>query len=320
MDTDDSGITQEQFDRVLNGEADDDATEEEDKEESEEAEGTEEESSAKDDAEEDDDKEESEEEEPPKDQEEELDWSKVDPRFKTAFEKTVQEQKRWQKGYSKFQSRLAKMSQASKEQDSALAALREKAENFERLSAFFEQNPDAAKALEAKLNGNRALEDNIPDYLKNDPAYKYIQERISPYLSQLEQKLSKFENEAKSWREIQNERANEKATRELDSHLDKAKTLIKSNLGRDASEDDMYDILEWMTENKIYRGDLAVAALYQEEIVKHKMDSYQNSLREKSKKFGTRNKTVNSKMGKEKSGHLDLEESIALALAEMGAE
>lgn len=290
------------------------------------------EDSAEDDEETQDEQEESEEEsdedsEDQETEESEIDWSKVDPKIKAAYEKAAEASAKWERNHAKLQGKFTKTTQAQREQETVLASLKQKATILDRLESIVQSDPRLEKYLESALTrqNNPLASAQAPVWADKDPMYQYIQETVAPIIGKLQNQIQQLSEKA-SGNDPESRQA--KAQQNLDTVLDNISSTIKEKLGRDASEEDIEDALEYLVDNQLLvnfdpkrAGALAKAVFYEKfgdqlEVASRK--KYEMSLREKSKKLGTRTKTVNSKaQSKQKSTQAEsVEEAIAMAIAE----
>lgn len=303
---------------------------------SEEEEGVEDDSaeeSTEDDEEAQDEQEESEEEsdEDSEDQEteenSEIDWSKVDPKIKAAYDKAAEASAKWERNHAKLQGKFTKTTQAQREQETALASLKQKATILDRLESIVQSDPRLEQYLASALNkqNNPLAAAQAPVWADKDPMYQYIQENVAPIIGQLQNQIKELSEKA-SGNDPESRQA--KAQKNLDTVLDSISSTIKDKLGRDASEEDLEDALEYLVDNQLLvnfdpkrSGALAKAVFYEKfgdqlEVASRK--KYEMSLREKSKKLGARTKTVNSRVQSKQKGTQaeSVEEAIAMAIAE----
>ena len=269
--------------------------------------------------------EESEESEEDEDDEEEpesnLDWSKVDQRYRQAYEKEAGEVKKLRKDYGKLHSQFAKLNKSRETEESTVAELRQDADIAQKWNAILEQHPhiqDILKKELAKLNDPLQAED-VPDYLKDDPVFQHVQQKYEPYIRQLEARLRQFEGKTKvvdQWQENQSKAENKQR---LDGLLNQARTKFKGMFGKDMTEDEESDVLQYMLDNKYYRnGAVAVAEVFQEQYEKALKGRQAQDLKAKAKKFGSRPKSVNPNRATSTKHAATPEEAIQMALAEQG--
>lgn len=253
--------------------------------------------------------------------EEELDWEAVDPRYKAAFEKFQSEAQKWQKDYGKIQSKWTKASQAQKEFESTRERLMERDQLLSRFEQALENNPKLVEMFKRELHGKAdPFEDtDVPDYLKQDPAFKYVQERYLPVIRGLQQQIQEMSGKVSKVDEWEQQTTQAKYKEQLDNQLDAAKEQIKSIFGREAEEEELTQVLEFMVENKFYsNGKAAALAVFQDQQEKAVRDRIQRELKEKAKKFPSRQKSVNPSRAKESSNAQSVEDAIRMSLAEQG--
>lgn len=250
-----------------------------------------------------------------------LDWDSLDPRFKSAFEKASQEAQKWQKDHGKIQSRWAKESNGWKQKEQTIQQLQQKAEALAKWESILEQYPELEQVVAKEIQKRQTPFGQVeaPDYLQHDPAYKAIMGNLQPYVQSLEQRLRQFEQKTSRFDQFEQSQKQAEARQKLDTQLDTAKQTIKSMLGRDPSEEEVDQVLEYMVENKFYsNGKAAAIAVFQDKYEENMRAKYENELKEKAKKFPPRSKTVNSHRAKAQENPSSVEDAIAAAFAEQG--
>lgn len=251
-----------------------------------------------------------------------LDWSKLDPRYKSEWEKTQSEAKKWKDDYAKIQSQWTKSSNSWKEKEATLAEMASRVEVLSRWEALLEQNPRLSQVIEAELaKANDPLgNQQIPDELKQNPAFRYLQETYAPHIKTLEQKLQALETKTRKIDEYETQVKEHEARTHLDNQLNAAKEEIKSYFGREATEEEVAKVLEYMVEKKFYDdGALAAMRVFKDQFKESVLRQNNEQMKEKAKKFPARNKSVNSARAATPSkGSLSAEEAIAMALEEQG--
>lgn len=269
--------------------------------------------------------EESEDDESEEEEEAELSWDALeDPRYQEAFNKAQQDAERWQKAHSKLQSQLTRESNARKEEDSNLSEMREYANAAREWNAILEKHPELQRVIEkelAKLQ-NPFRDDDLPDYLKGDPALKFVRERYEPIIRGLEQKLKAAEakvGKVDSWEAKEQETRNRQR---LDNLLSDAATQFKAMFGKDITDEERNQVLQYMVENKYYEsGKTAAFHVFNGQYEKTLKGKATSDVRAKAKKFPARNKSVNAARVDKSPKHASSpEEAVAMALAEQGFE
>lgn len=306
-----SNLTQDQFESMANDNGDLRDPYDAPDEEVEEADEPEQEEDTEEDQE-------AEEEEPKGEDSDEVNWDAIDPRYKKAFEETRSEAQKRQEEYRKIQSHMTKQSQQYKEFDQTRQKLEERNNQLSQIEALLEQHPHLVDLIDREIaKASNPLESaEVPDYLKEDPAYKYIQQTYQPYVKSLEQKLSSFEKKFSKFDEFERSQQEAKNREVLDTQLNAAKEAVKSMFGRDATEDDVTKVLEYMVENKFYNnGKAAALAVFQDQYEKAIAEKQQGRMREKAGKFPSRNKSISSSRVKSE-GDMDSEDAIKASIAE----
>lgn len=309
-----SNVTQEEFESLFdkNGEltehsADEESTEDTEGEEQEEEQVEEEEAP--------------EEQEASSEEEDEIDWNKVDERYRKEFEKARSEAEKWQKDHSKIQSRWTKESQSRKEELKALEDYRAKADELQRWEALLQQNPKLAQVVSQEIDrlNNPYQAEEVPDYLKNDPMFQHIQKSVAPTINALQQKIQYLEQKTQKLDQWESQQIEAKNRQYLDTQLNAAKEQVKAIFGSEATEEQVTAVLEYMVENKFYsNGKAAALAVFGDQYEKAARSRYESEMKEKAKKFPARSKTVNSnRLGSSREASTP-EEAIAMALAEQG--
>jgi hypothetical protein len=305
-----SNVTQEEYESLFskNGElneqsADEESTETEEPEETLEtqAEETEEEESTEEEAE-----------------EEEIDWNKVDERYRKQFEEARTQAEKWQKDYSKIQSKWTKESQSRKEELKALEDYRAKAEQLSQFEALLERNPKLANMLGQEIERiNSPHQVEVPDYLKNDPMFQHIQQSVIPSLAALQNEIKQLKQTASKVTEWESKQVEARNREYLDNQLNAAKEQVKAIFGSEPTEEQVTAVLEYMVENKFYsNGKAAALAVFGDQFEKASRQRYEAEMKEKAKKFPSRNKTVNANRSATSRDAATAEEAIAMAMAE----
>lgn len=296
--------------------------EEEAGEEAEEEEGEEE---GEDEAEEDD----SEEEEEP---EAKLDWSKATPEHRSAFEASQKEVQKLRKDYGKLHSKYAELSQSRRSEDQSREQLQARAQAADEWNSILEEHPQLIDIIARevkKLTSPLGGDDEVPEALKDDPAFKYMKERYEPYIKSLESKLKALEGQTKPLKDWESQQKRAKSEQTLNSILGEAKDKYKAMFKKDMSEEQLTQLLEYIVENDAYgnpkkqhkgAGNLAVLEVFGAEYEQAMQAANANRLREKAKKFGSRNKTVNSRQVAKAPKIGSIDDGIKAALAEQGME
>ena len=294
---------------------DEDSAEGDDEEQEAEAEEGEEESEAEE-------SESDEDEEAEEEEEAELNWDEVDPQYREAFEAQQAEAAKWKRDYGKLQSKFTKESRALKQDEQTLNELRAQAQVASRWSAILEEYPELQKTLVRELERLKDPLQNaeIPDYLKEDPAFKFVRQTYEPVINALRaeiQGLKQKSGRIDEWDAKEQEAANRKR---LDGLLDAAGKEFKSMFQRDWNEDEKTQVLRYMVEKKYYEdGGAAALAVFRSQYAKDLQARQSAKMREKAKKFPPRTKTGNvQRAPSTKKDALTPEEAIAMALAEQG--
>lgn len=251
----------------------------------------------------------------------ELNWDEVPENYKTAFEEKMQAAERWQKAHSKLQSDFTKRGQAQRDEERNLQAYRQKADIWDQWEAVLGQHPEIQRAIEREFTKLRdpMAGMQIPDHVKSDPAFQAAQQLFGPQIQRLEAELRKNQKIAEKvtgW-EAQQATAANKA--KLDGLLNESKSEFKARIGREPSEAEMTQVLQFMVENQYYRnGKLPVLEVFGDRIGKAREQMRSAQLKEKAKKFAPKNKAVNSSSGRRSQDAATPEEAVAMALADQG--
>lgn len=307
-----SNLTQEQFESMANDNGDlrdpYDAPDEEEVEETDEPEQEEE-------TEED---QEVEEEEPEGEDSTEIDWEAIDPRYKKAFEETRSEAQKRQEEYRKIQSHMTKKSQEFQQFEQSRQKLEERNNQLSQIEALLEQHPHLVDLIDREVaKASNPLESaEVPDYLKQDPMFQHVEKVFKPYIQKLEKELEDVKKKTGRFDEMDRQQAEAKNKEVLDTQLNAAKETVKSMFGRDATEDDVTKVLEYMVENKFYNnGKAAALAVFQDQYEKAIAEKQQNRMKEKAGKFPSRNKSISSSRVKSE-GDMDSDDAIRASIAD----
>lgn len=261
-------------------------------------------------------------EEPTEGEEAALNWDSLDPRYKSAFEQAVADGKKWQEQHGKIQSNWTKDSKARKELESNLAELKTRDDVLSRWETLLKGNQRLQQIIQSELARTQdplnAVE--VPDELRQNPVFRHVQETYAPYIKSLEQKLQALEQKTGKFDEYEKQVQQQEAQATLDEQLNAAREEIKSFFGRDATEDEVTQVLQYMVEHKFYsNGSAAALAVFKDQFRETVARRQSEEMKEKAKKFPPRNKSVNSNRAAAPSKDaFSPEEAIAMALAEQG--
>lgn len=253
--------------------------------------------------------------------EDELDWSTVDERYRQAFATAQSEKDKWFKNHGKLQSQLTKSSQANKEFETTRAKLESRDKQLAQLEEMFSKHPHLVDLLDRELQKatNPLKSQDVPDYLKDDPAFQYMQKAIHPYLEKMNKELESFKEKASVIDRMEAERQQGEHKKALDSQLDAAGKQIKSMLGRDATEEDITEVLQYMVDNKFYgNGKAAALAVFGDQYEKAVVERHQAKMKEKAGKFPSRSKSIPASRVKEDTD-MDMDEAIRQSMADARA-
>lgn len=258
--------------------------------------------------------------EPEEEESTEIDWTAIDERYAKAYESTKSEAEKWKSDYAKIQAHLTKQGQTRKEMESTLAKYEAQVNQLRQWEALLEQHSGLESHIQQFLaKAQNPLQADIPDYLKDDPAFKYVNERINPYVQSLEQKLKALEQKTGKIDEYEKQTQEAQYKQHLDSQLESAGQRIKSMFGRDATEEEITQVLEYMVENKYYNnGAAAAVAVFQDQYEKTIQERFNREMSEKAKKFPPRNKSVNGARSTTSKEATSVEEAIKMAMQEQG--
>lgn len=308
---DTSQVTEEEFMALL----DEDGQLREQKDEGEETpEADEEESETEQETE---DSEETEEEEPKGDEDSEIKLETLDPKVRAFVEKFQSDAKRWQTDYGKIQSQWTKASQSQKEFESTRARLEQRDQQLAQIEDLLEKNPRLLELIDKELDKS-PLDGEVPDYLRQDPAFQYMQQTLRPYVQSLEKQLQDTMKKASRFDEFEKQQQQAKHRQELEAQIAAAGEQIKSIFGRDATEEEKRAVLQYMVDHKFYgNGKTAALAVFGDQYEKAVIQRHQEQMKEKAKKFPARTKSVSSSRVVPKEAST-AEEAIQKALAEQG--
>lgn len=301
---------------------DEDQEEEQEEEENDEDQDEEEQEEGDEDSE--DDSEEDEEEEEEEEPEAQLDWSKIPAEHRAAFEASQKEVTKLRKDYGKLHSKFTQLSQSRREEDQDLPELRARAQQASEWEAILEQHPELQGQIVDLIKKARGqAEPEIPEELKSDPAVQLLLQREQRLMNEIRQ----MRQETAPLKEWQKSRADETNRKTIDGILDEAKAKYKAMFKSDMDEDKLTQVLKYIVENEAYgnpkkghkgAGTYAVLEVFGKEYEKALSNRDANRLRDKAKKFGARNKTVNSRQAASAPKISSERDAITAALAEQG--
>ncbi len=264
----------------------------------------------------------SEEEDAPKSEEKQLDWSKVDPAHRNAFEEKAKEVLKLRKDYGKIQSKLHEVSQSRRQEDQTMQELQAQASQANQWNEILEQHPELVeKFVDLVKKARNPIEEEIPEHLKGDPAFQYLEKTYKPYIRGLEQKLAALESQTKPLNDWKAEKETAANTAKLDSILGDAATQFKAMFKRDITEDEKTAVLKFMVENDYYQsGKNATREVFASHYEKALTAKRNSDLKAKAEKFGTRQKTVNSRQASSAPKINSHTDAITQALRDQGIE
>lgn len=298
------------------GDEDDQGEEESDAEDQEEEEEeSEEESEEEEEPESDEDEEESEDEEET-DEAPDLNWEKVKPEYKAAFDEVTSERDKLRKDYGKLHSKYTQAVQAQKDEDGSLEAVKSDAHVARQWNAILEQHPQLSKMIEREIAKLQDPFADVPEYLKEDPLFQQMvahNKRMEQRLAQLDERVAPV----KDWDAQQREAKNRQV---IDGLLTEAGTHFKSLFKRDWNEQEKTEVLRYMVQKNFYEnGEVPVWAVFKDQYQKQATQKRSTELKAKAKKFGTRTKGVNlNRANRAPKDAETAEDAIAMALAEQG--
>jgi hypothetical protein len=118
---------------------------------------------------------------------------------------------------------------------------------------------------------------------------------------------------------MRSERVQAENKAKLDTQLDASRAQIKAMFGKDATEEEVTEVLAYMVENKLYNnGKAAAIAVFADKYDTHMQQKYNQTMKEKSKKFPSQSKTVSSSRATPSKHARTAEEAIMMALNEQG--
>lgn len=250
-------------------------------------------------------------------------WEEAPAALRTEFETVQGERDRWKRDYGKLQSKFTERVNAFKEEERSLPQLRVKSEALDRWNSLLGQYPQLQQTIEREVarlqNPMAAVE--IPKGLENDPAVQYAKKLVESqtnYTRSLEAKVREFQATAGKVSGWENQQKDAQARQRLDGLLDEAKSEIKSMFGRDATEQEVTQVLQYMTQKNYFEsGATAAFHLFRDQYKKLSTRVSDEKLREKSKKFPVRSKGISPARGKSRDAESP-EEALAMAFADQG--
>lgn len=249
----------------------------------------------------------------------ELDWDAIPPAAKRAYEEAAKKADHWEKNHAKLQSDYAKNSNTWKEKERTLSEIQAKADELQKWEQFLASNHGARQALEAAIKAEQNPFGDMPEHLSKDPAVKYMQDKFMPYISGLQKEIQELKGVKTEFASMQSERVQSENKAKLDEQLNASKAQIKAMIGREATEEDVTRVLGYMVENKFYgNGKAAALAVFFNEYDAHMQQKYNQTMKEKAKKFPSQSKTVSSSRATPPKHARTAEEAIMMAMQEQG--
>lgn len=252
----------------------------------------------------------------------ELDWSRASPEHKAAHEADQKEIFKLRKDYGKIQSKLHEVSQSRRQDDSTQEELRAGAQAASQWNAILEEHPQLIDIMVKEVEKLRnPLPDEVPEHLKDDPAFQYMKQRYEPYIRTLEGKLKQLEKGQAPLNEWQAEKAQAVNRQKLDGLLDDAAGEFKAMFGKDMTEDDKTAVLKYMVDRRYYEsGSNAALAVFGQQYKKSLSAKQGSTLRDKAKRFGSRTKSVNPRRAASAPKIESSNDAIKQALADQGMD
>lgn len=261
--------------------------------------------------------------EAPQEEETPLDWEKLDPRAKTEYEKAMKQATHWERTHAKLQSQHHQLSKSQKELEKTLQEYKVYGDELREWNQVLQQNPRVLQMVKEELaRSQNPFAEEVPDHVKHDPIYQYVQKTVAPTIQALQQEISHLKGKASKIDEYETNTKQEKARAQLDSLLDEAKTEIKGIFGSDATEEQVNEVLQFMVDNNFYKsGKTAAMAVFKDQYENAIKTRFETEMKEKAKKFGTRTKSVNPSRATVKSdGPLDIDGALKKAFSEHGMD
>lgn len=260
-----------------------------------------------------------------------IDWEKLPQAARAAFEKANSEAQKWQKDYSKLQSKWTKESQSWKEKETTHAQLVERDAVLKQFEKILESNPDIYRSLQERVQkGNKPFSmQDIPDDLRSNPVVQLLENRILPYVQQLETKISQYEPKFQSLDQMTRESEEKQVRANIDAQINAGREQIAKLLGREATEDELQELIDWMNEERVIgdhrnpesfkrMGKMAAMEVFSERAEGVRAEKQQADLKEKAKKFPSRTKSVNPSRAVQERDARDFRDGIAMAMEEHG--
>lgn len=231
-------------------------------------------------------------------EEEALDWDKLPPKAKRAYEEA-------NKKYENFRSMADKKFTEWKQQEKLIKDYEQKAKRFDEIDGHYTKNPKLKETLDEiyGLNQNK-----LAPELEADPAIKMLREYQARVDAQLNPIVKHYQTETQA-------REQQKIETQIDAMTKVASDEFKTYFGREPSNDDMAKIYTTMTEKQVYDGSAAVRAAFFEEIMGARIQKTLEDQTSKKNKV-TRSSNVNTSKLSSSGKTLSHAEAIELAFQE----
>jgi len=191
----------------------------------------------------------------------------------------IQEQKMdWEKSYKHLERKYGQDSQRLKKYESEYQSYQEKVSAYDKLEQMLAQNPRAVEALRNAMQ-NQGVDPEVAE---------------SPVYQQLRQQMQELQEMKPLIQEYQQDKIKQSAEQTLNTAESDAKELYKSVFGKDMSESEYVQALQWMMDNKIYSGKTAVRDLFFEQATKFKAQGALQANMAKKSMGVTRTQGMNS--------------------------
>lgn len=235
--------------------------------------------------------------------EEEINWDKIEPRVRKAYEserKRAEDNDKTHKEYRSMADRKFTEWSKKEERIKDLEKAKEERDGWNRLLA---EKQGLREAIDGVMGRNQ-----IDPVIKNDPVYQYLNKFESDTNQKLQRALSYIDKMEQAEIKARDEKDVNEAT-------ESAVKEYKDFFGRDPSDAEITKIYQHMTDNKVYHGQSAVRGAFMTEIIAAKV---QAALEAQQAKKGISTKTSSVRSSKAAPTEaLSLKEAISRGMEEL---
>ncbi len=217
----------------------------------------------------------------------------------------------YEEKYKNIEPAYTRGQQELKQTQSELATLKDSAEGNTAKTEFYDQMDNSVHsspekmALLQNILGQQANTDTVDPALQDDPVYQHTR-KLEQELAQLKQDFGSLSKGTQK-REV-NDR--------IKSEVVEAKNTYKEMFGRDATDEQVNNILKEMDESNVYNAKIVTKAMYSDEYAKSKTQEILSKEEAKRNMFSNVTSMNSSAAVRNEKQDLSLRESFSAAIKE----